>query len=100
MPERGWLPIEVSSNDGNCCVDVSDVPLDSILNLVMALMLLARGLKHEEVLWSNEPEYRMWTFDVDGDFLHDALFWSAGASTAMTVLACCDGHHGCGCMAG
>ena len=66
-PEHGWLGVEVSTANGTLREDVSDVPGNTLAELVGCLTRIASGSQHERLEWSLEPEFWEWTFDVDGD---------------------------------
>ena len=49
--------------------DVSDVPCDSLRQLIEALSRSLDGSHHESVEWSLEPDYAEWIFERDVDRL-------------------------------
>ena len=61
-PENGWLPIQI----GNHKQIVSDVPCDSLHDLLSGLGALLSGSKKEEIEWSLEPAYEKWIFEDEG----------------------------------
>lgn len=64
-PEHGWLPVSVETPRGNLHRDVSDVPADTLTELVWVLVRLAKGSSEERVEWSLEPKIWCWTFTVN-----------------------------------
>ena len=58
-PEHGWM--EVTFGDRK--IDASDVPCDSLQELVKAMHNFLSGSDQEVVQWSLEPDYERWIFD-------------------------------------
>jgi len=65
-PEHGWMVIDLSSLSDQISSTVSDVPCDSLYELVRALVKLEEGSSEEAVEWSLEPEYVQWVFRRSG----------------------------------
>lgn len=60
-PEHGWLPVSLVTKDYSLDMDVSDVPVDPVHLLVMALSKAISGLEGE-VWWHLEPHGYYFTF--------------------------------------
>ena len=73
-PEHGWMTVKASSGDNEVCLDVSDVPCDSLELLTTAILKLAEGSQKQQVEWSLEPEYALWDFETNGDKLKLHIF--------------------------
>lgn len=65
-PKHGWLSVEVSTAQWSRSEVVSDVPSDSLAQLMSSLLLIAKGSPHEVVEWSLEPESWHWIFNAEG----------------------------------
>ena len=61
-PRHGWIEVKVSDGSQEVELVVSDVPCDSLSDLVGSLGKLVDGSELEEVEWSLEPEYALWRF--------------------------------------
>ena len=72
-PSHGWMTVRISAGVQELHLDVSDVPCDSIRDLVTALSLVLQGFAERSVEWSLEPDYSKWTFCRDGEFLKLAI---------------------------
>jgi uncharacterized NAD(P)/FAD-binding protein YdhS len=68
VPEHGWLVVTLGRRDGEGGpieerrVDASDVPCDSLEQLVNAVRALLDGAAQAEMEWSLEPAYETWRF--------------------------------------
>lgn len=61
-PDHGWLAIELSSSEYDIELEVSDVPCNSLYELVKVLLDLFAGSIEGVVAWSLEPAWVEWTF--------------------------------------
>ena len=84
-PEHGWLAVEVATPGWSRSETVSDVPCDSLAQLVRSLVLIASNSPHEEVEWSLEPGYWRWAFRADQNSL---VFTVSGESNKHTIRLC------------
>ena len=68
-PSHGWIRVNIVAGDQEWHEDVSDVPCDSIRDLVSSLSLLVQGIGETTVDWSLEPEYAKWILLRNGTSL-------------------------------
>ena len=66
-PSHGWMRVKVVAGDDEWHEDASDVPCDSIQNLVASLSMLVQGNGETTVDWSLEPNYAEWIFSRSGN---------------------------------
>ncbi len=66
-PEYGWTHIKLDS--GNCSYQFfpSDVPIDSINELVKAMIEILRGNNQSKVYWNDEPVEHNFIFTVENE---------------------------------
>jgi len=68
-PRHGWMDIRISDNDKSISLDISDMPCDSINQLVDVLLGIQSGVISQEVEFSLEPEYARWRFQIEDENL-------------------------------
>ncbi|WP_437818327.1 hypothetical protein [Sorangium sp. So ce1078] len=61
-PEHGWLYVELRALTATRCLDVSDVPADSLSMLASAAAQVASGCDEASATWFLEPEEEEWVF--------------------------------------
>ncbi|MCM8529158.1 MAG: hypothetical protein NE327_21730 [Lentisphaeraceae bacterium] len=61
VPHHGWLTVEVTKGDFHLEMDSSDVPVDPVQHLVLALYKILKGID-SEVWWNLEPAGYYWYF--------------------------------------
>ncbi len=55
-PDHGWLPLELVYGDFELKLDVSDVPVDPMVQLCDALIQLSKGIQTpDQIIWHLEP---------------------------------------------
>lgn len=64
-PENGWTRIKLNSESYSYEFFPSDVPIDSISELVKALLEILRGSKKAKVYWNDEPVEHNFIFDCE-----------------------------------
>lgn len=69
VPEHGWIQVEVGAAGDSRSAFVSDVPVDTLAELVGALHRIAAGSSREQIEWSLEPATWRWDFHAVGDTL-------------------------------
>lgn len=69
-PEHGWLPTKLSYNDFELSLDISDVPVDPMLQLCDSLIQITKGIKKpDRILWHLEPYcYYLQIEKMDSDY--------------------------------
>ena len=56
IPEHGWLPTNLTHKDFEIELEISDVPLDPIVQLCDALIEINKGIREpSRVIWHLEP---------------------------------------------
>lgn len=63
-PEHGWLPIEIQTSKATIQEEVSDAISDTLGQLSIALLRLAKGARHEHIEWFLEPDFWHWDFQT------------------------------------
>ena len=69
QPVHGWMEVQVFDSENSVTLDVSDVPCNSLENLVYAMLKLLECSSMETVEWSLEPAYAVWSFTRSGSTL-------------------------------
>ena len=75
-PSHGWIRVKIVAGDHVWHEDVSDVPCDSIRDLVLSLSLLVQGIGETTVDWSLEPGYAKWILLRNGTSLDFVIMHS------------------------
>ena len=83
-PSHGWIRVKIVAGDQEWHEDVSDVPCDSIRDLVSSLSLLVQGIGETTVDWSLEPGYAKWILLRNGTSL-DFVIMHSGRSDRQLV---------------
>ena len=83
-PSHGWIRVNIVAGDQEWHEDVSDVPCDSIRDLVSSLSLLVQGIGETTVDWSLEPGYAKWILLRNGTSL-DFVIMHSGRSDRQLV---------------
>lgn len=75
IPEYGWLPTQFSYNDYELEFEISDVPLDPMVQLCDALIQIKEGIKEpKRIIWHLEPYcYYLQLKKVDGQYKANIL---------------------------
>lgn len=70
IPEHGWLPIKLNYRDYELELDISDVPLDPMVQLCDALIQINKGIKEPyRIIWNLEPYcYYLQLIIMDGEY--------------------------------
>ena len=77
QPEHGWLPVDIQLRDFKLNFEASDVPINPIDQLILALSEITKGIK-AEVWWHLEPSGYYFDFDkLDSSYILTILFEKA-----------------------
>ena len=70
VPEHGWLPTTFKFGDYQLELEISDVPLDPMVQLCDALIQINKGIKEpNRIIWHLEPYcYYLQLMIVDGQY--------------------------------
>jgi hypothetical protein len=75
VPEHGWLPVKMAFNDFSLEFEASDVPANSIDQLILSLRSVIKGIK-SEVWWPLEPAYYYFEFERFADAYNINVFFA------------------------
>lgn len=65
IPEHGWISVNLQTNELNLSFESSDVPTNSIEQLISSLILLSNGVDEPPtVSWHLEPSYYHFDFQA------------------------------------
>ncbi|MCR9152466.1 MAG: hypothetical protein NXI09_00020 [Bacteroidetes bacterium] len=70
IPEHGWLPAKLNYRDYQLELEISDVPLDPMVQLCDALIQISKGIKEpNRIIWHLEPYcYYLQLMITDGQY--------------------------------
>lgn len=70
IPEHGWLPIKLNYRDYQLELEISDVPLDPMVQLCDTLIQISKGIKEpNRIIWHLEPYcYYLQLMITDGQY--------------------------------
>ena len=70
IPEHGWLPTKLNYRDYQLELEISDVPLDPMVQLCDTLIQISKGIKEpNRIIWHLEPYcYYLQLMITDGQY--------------------------------
>lgn len=78
-PENGWTHIKLISNNSSYEFFPSDVPIDSIAELISAILGILNGKTETEVYWNDEPVIHNFLFSYKNDICYFEVIEVSGS---------------------
>jgi hypothetical protein len=73
-PEHGWTRVKLDSENGSYQFFPSDIPIDSISELVKAILEILNGNNQSKVYWNDEPVEHNFIFTVENEVCYFKVY--------------------------